>query len=249
MTEVSKNLKRRTRSASVSPTSKPKTKQQTLEVISDEPRLFMGPYSQFVQNGLWVYRLRKYRAIQAMAEALKPHFKLYHFRYKVELINNIRYLCYSTHRNPVTGRVFDVIPYDLVWEFNFDEQFRSELKAVYFFRFLLGFKTVHSSLEVAFDGRRYHPISAAENAFCRKPIYSMPHYKITTSLPEKYDDSDVLWISPAIETKKILGSLTTLALHNFIDKIRNQLREIDPKYVYVANSIRETLLNLVSFEE
>jgi hypothetical protein len=239
---------KRTHSASVSPSVKPVVKFTALEVLDPEPRFFAGPYSQFVQMGPWFYRLRKYRTLQSVMEALKPHFKLYCTRYKIETIEGKRYLCYSAVRNSETGKVFDVIPYNLVWQFDFDAQFEAELRAVYFFRFVMGFRTLKSSLEVVSDGRRYHPLSAVENAFCHKPVYSMPDYRIS---PVELDSDEkgirVLWISPQAEMKRILGSLSASAFHDFIGKIRNTLRDVAPKYVYLANNIRELLLELIEF--
>lgn len=216
------------------------------KIDRDTVYCYSTQYSNFAVIRGNVYRVIRFRtSLQLIVEILKNFFKLPRLPFKIERIEGLRHFCYIPFRNYQTRKIYDILPYPKIFGFDFEEDFYTELRSVYFFRYLLGFNSKKESIEVYWDGKRFHPVSIIDSVFSRKLALTGVGYKISETVLE--DEPTTLWISPRTEVKRILGEINLDRLHGFITRLRTLLREIDTKYVFLAEDVRRRILDLVDF--
>lgn len=215
-------------------------------------RTFDGKYNKYAVkcNNNTVYRIVPVKnTLQLVAESLKRLFKLNRPASRVIYAEGQRYLAYNSIQNK-KGKTLEDIPYPLVKDYPFDKQFNDALQSVYFFRYVIGFRTIDSNIKVWYTGTRYYPISSGETTLCRKKKSSGSGFKIS---PTAYDKDIVnppkhLLVNPKIEIKKILGALTSDALYEFLDKVRDKIRECDEKYLWLVDHIERAFRQWADYD-
>lgn len=215
-------------------------------------RMFDGRYNRYVSNinnGI-VYRIVPVKSrLQLVVESLKKLFKLNRPLSRVIYADGQRCLAFDTFQNK-KNKVLEDVPYSLVKDYPFDKKFTDALQAVYFFRYIVGFRTVDANIQVWYTGKRYYPISVGESALCRSKKSNGPGFKIS---PTAYDKDIIkppkhLIVNPEAEIKKILGEITNDALYEFLDKVREKIRECDESYLWMVDHMERRLRQWTEYD-
>lgn len=214
---------------------------------------FEGIYHKYMKiinnDKIETYRIRQCKSsLNFVCESIKYSFDIKSPRcYLLEFNRGKtikKYLGYEVYRDPKDNKIWEETPFDHYPKEKWTEKFLSQLKSIYFFRYLMGFKTTSLSLRIGYDGKEYFPISYTESIQAKGDNRSGKDFQITTTKINKDEMdafNDKIFIDPNTELKKLCKCskprITRKDIVKFLDKLRDVIRDADPSYLWLVNTI------------
>lgn len=223
-------------------TSKQKTKKS-------EIRKFEGTYNKYLVISNITYQIKPLsNKLQLVTNALKPLFGIIEREKFLITYQGRKYIGTKALKNK-RGEAIEEFPFDLMPESLVTAGFREKLRTIYFFRYLIGFRTTKLSIRVSYDEGKYSPVSYSEAKLAKDTnLRTGTGFKITPTR-EKEKNPKYIRVDPEDEMRRILGlkheKITLSAIYDFLANLKHEIIETDPSFLWLVNSIQRKLMDLL----
>ena len=212
---------------------------------------FDGTYNKYIVISNVTYQIKPVTSrIQLVADALKPLFGIDRRKKFLITYRGKKYIGTKPARRE-NGRIIEEIPFSTLSEDAITAGFKEKLRTIYFFRYLMGFRTTKVSIRVFYDGEKCIPLSYSEAKFSNEAnIRTGTGFKITPTR-EKETNPRYVRVDPEYELKKILKikykRITLNHVYDFLASIKKEIIEVDPEFLWLVTSMQQKIMDLIDF--
>ncbi len=212
-------------------------------------RRFDGTYNKYLVINNITYQIKPLtNKLQLLTSALKPLFGIVEREKFLVTYQGKKYIGTKALKNK-KGEAIEEFPFDLMPESLMTAGFREKLRTIYFFRYLIGFRTTKISIRVSHDGEKYTPVSYSETKLAKDiNLRTGTGFKITPTR-EKEKSPKYIRVDPEDEMRRILklkhGKITLNHIYDFLADVKREIIETDPSFLWLVNSIQRKLMDLL----